>query len=215
MSRVFRVAMLHWTASIPGKVTTSSTRVGNIRNEFPVGTCCKEELSGPTSQGTAQSAVRQFQWEVEVGSRAWNFRMRVLDPVLLGGTVLLGGDGMPPQAGTPATITNLVRVDEVIGRFAAFGTFERHRPRHSANVQTMCTGTQFDPLPEHCCRVPLVQFARLLACKEKRPRTKEDHQPCRYYDRHNQYDHETTRTPSIPPTVSTVASRTRGKQPFF
>jgi hypothetical protein len=118
--------------------------------------------------------------------------MRVLDPVLLGGTVLLGGDGMPPQAGTPATITNLVRVDEVIGRFAAFGTFERHRPRHSANVQTMCTGAQLNPLPEHCCRVPLVQFARLLACEEKRPRTKEDHQPCRYYDRHNQYDHETT-----------------------
>jgi hypothetical protein len=33
---------------------------------------------------------------------------------------------------------------------------------------------------------------RLLACEEKRPWTKEDHQPCRYYDRHNQYDHETT-----------------------
>ena len=38
----FSVAMLHWTASIPGKVTTSSTRVGNIRNEFPVGAFCKE-----------------------------------------------------------------------------------------------------------------------------------------------------------------------------
>jgi hypothetical protein len=118
--------------------------------------------------------------------------MRVLDPVLLGGTVLLCGDGMPPQASPPATITNLVRVDEVIGRLAAFGTFERHRPRHSANVQTMCTGAQLNPLPELCRRVPLVQFARLLACEEKGPGTKEDYQPCRYYDRHNQYDHETT-----------------------
>jgi hypothetical protein len=118
--------------------------------------------------------------------------MRVRDPVLLGGTVPPCGDGMPPQASPPATITNLVRVDEVIGRLAAFGTFERHRPRHSANVQTMCTGAQLNPLPELCRRVPLVQFARLLACEEKGPRTKEDHQPCRYYDRHNQHDHKTT-----------------------
>src|ERR1700680_2158856 len=93
--------------------------------------------------------------------------MRVLDPVLLGGTVLLGGDGMPPQAGPPATITNLVRVDEVIRRLAAFGTFERHRPRHSANVQTMCTGAQLNPLPALRCRVPLVQFADCSRVRKK------------------------------------------------
>src|ERR1700732_4574579 len=106
--------------------------------------------------------------------------MRALEPVLL------GGDGMPTEARAPATITDFVRVDEVIRRLAAFGTFERHRPRHSANVQTMCTGAQLNPLPELRCRVPLVQFAGLLACEEKRPRTKEDNQPCRYYDRHKQ-----------------------------
>jgi len=112
--------------------------------------------------------------------------MRALEPVLL------GGDGMPTEARAPATITDFVRVDEVIRRFAAFGTFERHRPRHSANVQAMCTGAHLDPLAELCCCVPLVQLVRLLACEEKRPRTKEDHQPCRYYDRHKQNNHKAT-----------------------
>jgi hypothetical protein len=118
--------------------------------------------------------------------------MRPLEPVLLGRTVLLGGDGMPTEARAPATITDFVRVDEVIRRFAAFGTFERHRPRHSANVQAICTGSHLNPLAELCCRVPLVQLVRLLTCEEKRPRTKQDHQPRRYYDRHKQYDHMKT-----------------------
>jgi hypothetical protein len=118
--------------------------------------------------------------------------MRALEPVLLGGTALLSGDGMQAEARAPATITDFVRVDEVIRRFAAFGTFERHRPRHSANVQAMCTGAHLDPLAELCCCVPLVQLVRLLACEEKRPRTKEDHQPCRYCDRHKQNNHKTT-----------------------
>ena len=118
--------------------------------------------------------------------------MRALEPVLLGRSVLLGGDGMPTEARAPATITDFVRVDEVIRRFTAFGTFERHRPRHSANVQAMCTGSQLNPLAEFCCRVPLVQLVRLLTCEEKRPRTKEDHQPCCYYDSHKQYDHMKT-----------------------
>jgi len=122
----------------------------------------------------------------------WNFPMRALEPVLLGGTLLLCGDGMPTEARAPATITDFVRVHEVIRRFAAFGTFERHRPRHSANVQTMCTGAHLNPLAELCCCVPLVQLVRLLACEEKRPRTKEDHQPCRYCDRHKQNNHKTT-----------------------
>ena len=112
--------------------------------------------------------------------------------MLLSGTVLLRGHGMPTEAGAPATIADFVGVDEVIRRLAAFGTLERHRPRHSANVQTMCTGSHLNPLAELCCCVPLVQLVRLLACEEKRPRTKEDHQPCYYYDRYKQYDHETT-----------------------
>ena len=122
----------------------------------------------------------------------WNFPMRALEPVLLGGTLLLCGDGMPTEARAPATITDFVRVHEVIRRFAAFGTFERHRPRHSANVQTMWTGSHLNPLAELCCCVPLVQLVRLLACEEKGPRTKEDHQPCRYCDRHKQNNHKTT-----------------------
>ena len=116
----------------------------------------------------------------------WSFPTRVL------GTVLLGSYGMPPEARAPATIADFIRVDEVIRRFAAFGTFERHRPRHSANVQAMCTGAHLNPFAELCCCVPLVQLLRLLACKEKRPWTKENHQPCRYYDCHKQYDHKTT-----------------------
>jgi len=122
----------------------------------------------------------------------WNFPMRALEPMLLGRTLLLCGDGMPTEARAPATITDFVRVHEVIRRFAAFGTFERHRPRHSANVQTMCTGSHLNPLAELCCCVPLVQLVRLLACEEKGPRTKEDHQPCRYCDRHKQNNHKTT-----------------------
>jgi hypothetical protein len=118
--------------------------------------------------------------------------MRALEPVLLGGTVLLGSYGMPPEARAPATIADFVRVNEVIRRLATFGTFKRHRPRHSANVQAMCTGSHLNPLAELCCCVPLVQLVRLLACEEKRPRTKEDHQPCRYDDRHKQYDHMKT-----------------------
>jgi hypothetical protein len=89
--------MLHWTASIPGKVTTSSIRVGNIRNEFPVGAFCKAELSGPTSQGTAQSAGPQMVIAGQSKLRAGGFLTSyATESVLLGGTVLLGGDGMPP-----------------------------------------------------------------------------------------------------------------------
>jgi hypothetical protein len=112
--------------------------------------------------------------------------MRALEPVLL------GGDGMPTEARAPATITDFVRVDEVIRRFAAFGTFERHRPRHSANLQAMCSGSHLNPLAELCCCVALVQLVRLLAFEEKRPRTKKGYQPCRYYDRHKQHDHMKT-----------------------
>ena len=140
--------------------------------------------------------------------------MRAIEPVLLGRTVLLGDDGLPKEARTPATITDFVRVDEVIRRFAAFGTFERHRPCHSASVQAMCTGAYLNPLAELRCCVPLVQFVRLLACQEKRPGTKEDHQPCRYYDCHKQNNHKTTLS-AFNSAFGTVAFPTRQRQPLF
>ncbi len=180
--------MLHWTASIPGKVTTSSAQVGQYSKTNPCVRVLQRGIISPTSQGMDQSGVRHML--MRGGRKPPCVRYLptcyATERRLLGGTVLPSGDGLSPQAGSPATITNLVRVDEVIRRLAAFGTFERYRPSHSANIQTMCTGAQLNPLPELRCRVPLVQFARLLACEEKRPGTKEDHQRCSYYDRHNQ-----------------------------
>jgi hypothetical protein len=79
------------------------------------------------------------------------FLMRALEPVLPGrrrGT---------PEARSPATLTQFVRVDEVLRRLAASRTFQRHEPRHSANVQAICTGALLNPLAEFCCQIPLVE----------------------------------------------------------
>lgn len=101
-------------------------------------------------------------------------------------TVLLRGRRCPPQARSPATLTQFVRVDEVLRGLAASGTFQRHQPRHSANVQAVCTGALLNPLAEFCRQIPLVQRARFLTCMEKWPGTKQRHHACRYYDRHEQ-----------------------------
>src|SRR5579862_9516233 len=111
-------------------------------------------------------------------------------------TVLLGGRRGPLETGAPATLAEFIRVDEVFRRLAAFGTFQRHEPCHSANLQAMCTGAPLNPLAEFRCQVLLVHWARVFTCKKKWPRTKQHHHACRYYDCQEQCDHMT-----IPPGV--------------
>ena len=75
-------------------------------------------------------------------------------------TVLLRGHGVMLQAGTPATLAEFIRIDEVIRTPAAFRTLQRHEPRRSAGVQATRTGTPFNPFAEFCRYVPLVQCTR-------------------------------------------------------
>jgi hypothetical protein len=88
-------------------------------------------------------------------------------------TVLLRGRNTPLDAGPPATVADFIGVDEVIRIPPASRTFQRHEPRHSANMQTKCAGAHLHRLAEFCAQLPLVQRGRFLACKEKWPGTKQ------------------------------------------
>jgi hypothetical protein len=104
----------------------------------------------------------------------WDFLRRMLK------TALFRGRNPPLNAGPPATVTDFIGVDEVMRILPASRTFQRHRPRHSANMQTKSAGAHLDPLAEFCAQLALVRRARFLAFEEKWPGAKQHNHACHY-----------------------------------
>src|ERR1700719_5180181 len=79
------------------------------------------------------------------------------------------------QAGAPAALTNFVGVDEVIGSLPALGTFDRHGPGNTANIEAASASLAFDPFAEFPGKISpgglFVWRERFVTREEKRPGT--------------------------------------------
>ena len=80
-----------------------------------------------------------------------------------------------PQAGAPATLTDFVGIDEIIGSLAALGAFDGHGAGNTANVETTSASLAFNPFAEFPGKIsPGGLFVRgegFIGREEKRPRT--------------------------------------------
>ena len=77
------------------------------------------------------------------------------------------------EACAPATLTNLIGIDKIVGRLATLLAVQRHRPRNASHVESARERLPLNPLDELHRDVAVVIRMRFFRSKEEGPRTKQ------------------------------------------